>query len=101
MAIEMTPTYVLLHGFEHKNDSMTLTLPPLQEEMHNALQWHRQRPEGCKALFVFANQKQRKDGTVYIERGDSSLIIYTVYINILDEGGEIQLDLRSQKKTEK
>lgn len=53
-----------------------------------------------QSTFFFANQKQQKDGTVHIERGDSSLIIYTVYINILDEGGEIQLDLRSQKKTE-
>lgn len=60
MAIEMTPTYVLLHGFEHKNDSMTLTLPPLQEEMHNALQWHRQRPEGCKALFFLQIKNNKK-----------------------------------------
>lgn len=34
MAIKMTPTYGLLHSFQHENDSLTLTLPPLQEEMH-------------------------------------------------------------------
>lgn len=30
--------------------------------------------------LLFANQKQQKDRTVHIERGDSSLILYILYI---------------------
>lgn len=66
MVIKMTPTHGLLHGFQHKNDSMTLTLPPLQEEMHFSGTANGQK--AAKHLF-FTNEQQQKDETVHIEQG--------------------------------